>query len=390
MSKNTNDRLLGWCVRVWKLSFPVGTVLAVVSASRDYAISIDSPQPMPFWYWIAGHMALFMFWAFFAPMILLIMNRFPIQKRVWPKNGLIHALAYSSLAALYTVFVWGVDKIMAPTVTQDLRVPLLHTFSVAISSAAIKYYGPILVAGYLAVYYTRLREQEFRTMKLSSQLAQAQLKALKMQLQPHFLFNTLHSISTLVYTDATRADRMIVQLSDLLRMTLDDASADLVPLKREIECARKYLSIEQTRFSDRLTVEFHVDPDTLDIPVPYLLLQPIVENSVKHGISKVIENGRICVSAGLVDGRLCLKVSDNGPGFGAGRPNGNQGLGLKNTRERLQQIYQTDFQLLISDAGGASVQISLPRALAETLRPEPLQTPLSRPTQAYYENAGVL
>jgi two-component system LytT family sensor kinase len=363
MLNSANDRLLPWCLRVWKLSFPIGAGLGVLSAARDWAISMDSPEPVPFWYWLTGHLAAFFFWSFFAPTVLLIMKRFPILKKTWPRNSLIHGVVYSSLAALYTVEIWGVDKIIAPAITQDLRVPFLHTFSVAVPSAIIKYYGPILVAGYLAVYYARLREEEFRTMKLSSQLAQAQLKALKMQLQPHFLFNTLHSISTLVYTDAGRADRMIVQLSDLLRMTLDDASSDLVPLEREIECARKYLAIEQTRFSDRLTVEFDVDPEALDVPVPYLLLQPIVENSVRHGTSKMIESGRISVSARLVHGRLQLRVSDNGPGFDAPEPARREGLGLKNTRERLEQIYQSNFQLRTSGSGGATVEISLPQGI---------------------------
>jgi sensor histidine kinase YesM len=263
------------------------------------------------------------------------------------------------------VYYWRIDKWLAPGPEASTHFSFLYTFSIAVSDGLTKYYGPILIAGYIAVYYVRLRKEEVRAANLCSELAQSQLRALKMQLQPHFLFNTLHSISTLVYTDAKRADRMIIQLSDLLRTTLDER--DFVSLREEIEYVQKYLGIEEMRFSDRLTVHFDIAFETLEWTVPFLILQPLVENAVKHGISKKVHRGMICVAAFADGDWLRLKVVDNGPGLASTDQgvSARQGVGLKNTRDRLKRVYQEEFQFLIrSDRGsGTVVEISIPRRI---------------------------
>jgi len=362
MQSSTGDHPLDWCVRVWRWSVPIGVVLGVLFGVRDYTMSAGSPTPLPLAYWVSGEVAVVLFWSVLAPLVLFVMSRFPLRRKSWFQNALVHLLAYCGLAAVFTVYYWRIDTWLAPGPEAITHLSFLQTFSIAVSDGLTKYYGPILIAGYIAVYYARLREEEVRAANLSSELAQSQLRTLKMQVQPHFLFNTLHSISTLVYTDAKRADRMIAQLSDLLRTTLDER--DFVSVREEIEYVQKYLGIEEMRFSDRLTVHYDIAPETLECTVPFLILQPIVENAVKHGISKKVHRGVISVEAFADGDWLRLKVVDNGPGLASTDQglNARQGVGLKNTRERLEQVYGKEFQFLMrSDKGsGTIVEISIP------------------------------
>jgi LytS/YehU family sensor histidine kinase len=187
-----------------------------------------------------------------------------------------------------------------------------------------------------------MRAQELKAAQLKVQLAESQFRLLKMQLHPHFLFNALHSISSLTYTDPARADGMIVQLSDLLRMALESSDVITVPLHEELQYVTKYLEIERIRFSDRLTTKFSVEPGALSAPVPNLILQPLVENAIKHGTSKLAEGGLIHIKAYRQRGGLVLAVEDNGPGFNKKRA---PGVGTSNVRERLQRLRQRHWLL---------------------------------------------
>jgi two-component system LytT family sensor kinase len=191
------------------------------------------------------------------------------------------------------------------------------------------------------------------------------LQALKMQLHPHFLFNALHSISALVHSDPDAADKMIARLGDFLRLTLDSAAAQEVPLRQELEFLNCYLDIERTRFRDRLTTEIHADPQVLDCRVPNLILQPIVENAIRHGVSQRAAHGHVEVRAARAGQALRLEVRDNGRGLPEGADAGRAkqgGVGLANTRARLQQLYGGDyrFELQNAPAGGAVVTLELP------------------------------
>jgi len=167
-----------------------------------------------------------------------------------------------------------------------------------------------VVIAHAALYYRRFRERELRSAQLQAQLSDTRLLALKSQLQPHFLFNTLHSISSLMLTDVRAADTMIARLSDLLRMSLKDDGGHLTSLKRELEFAQAYLEIEKIRFGNRLRVKFEIAPEALDLKVPHLLLQPLIENSIKHGISTSNAGGEVTVRASLLDDRLNLSIAD--------------------------------------------------------------------------------
>jgi LytS/YehU family sensor histidine kinase len=190
----------------------------------------------------------------------------------------------------------------------------------------------------------------------------AQMSALKMQLHPHFLFNTLNAIMVLVrQQSAVRAEEMLGRLSDLLRCVLDEGEAQEVPLHRELDYVRLYLSIEQVRFEDRLRVTTAVDPAVLDAAVPHMALQPLVENALRHGIARTSAAGTIHISASAAGESVVIRVQDDGPGFnGAERPEG-WGIGLANTRARLAQLYGEAASLTIEDgAPGAIVTLVLP------------------------------
>ncbi len=225
-----------------------------------------------------------------------------------------------------------------------------------------------LVVAHALQYYRGLREGEARAGKLAAQLAQAQLAALKMQIHPHFLFNTLNSISALLHKDIEVADRMIARLGDFLRLTLQRSDAQTVDFEQELDFLKCYLDIEHTRFEDRLIVEIEVEPQALDVMVPNLILQPIVENAIRHGLARQTIPGRITIRAFQKNGRLIMQVQDNGPGLrtnhnGERPPSG--GIGLSNTRARLEQFYGEDFRLEIleianSEGHGVIVTVDIP------------------------------
>jgi LytS/YehU family sensor histidine kinase len=229
-------------------------------------------------------------------------------------------------------------------------------------TAGVIIYWMILFGGQVIDYHRRLREGELRESRLQSQLAMAQLEALKMQLHPHFLFNTLHAISALVGKNPEAADRMIARLSDLLRMSLESAGAQEVLLEQELEFLQGYLDIQKVRFGDRLNVAMDVDPGALHAFVPSMILQPLVENAIKHGIAPRASGGSISISAGRRDGLLKIQIKDDGPGLPSAAGSVNFGVGLSNTSARLEQLYggAHRFELSNGAEGGLLVELDLP------------------------------
>lgn len=222
------------------------------------------------------------------------------------------------------------------------------------STVGLVFYFALLGAG------TALEARD-RASTLSVQLAQAQVRALQMQLHPHFLFNTLHAIRVLVREDPAGAERTLVLLGDLLRQTLAGAHSQTVTLQQELAFLGLYLDIERTRFSDRLSIEYNVAPDTLDLPVPNLILQPLVENAIRHGVAHRSEPSTITVSGRRQDGVLSLSVRNDGPPLASSgiEP---AGIGLATTRERLAHLYGADASLTLCDLpeGGVQAEVRLP------------------------------
>ncbi len=237
-------------------------------------------------------------------------------------------------------------------------------------------YWAIVGLSHALQYHNQAQDRALRASQLETHLVEAQLQSLQRQLQPHFLFNTLNTISALMHRNVDAADDMIAKLSDLLRISLHNVGVQEVTLKQELDFLAKYLEIEQTRFRDRLTVLFDVQPDTLDVLVPNLVLQPLVENSIKHGIGPKPTPGQIEIRSRRVGSMLELEVRDNGVGLSAARlTDFNRGVGLANTRSRLQHLYGSSHRFefrqppggvptaaaaLGSLGGGLSVLIAIP------------------------------
>ena len=304
-------------------------------------------------------------WAGLTPLILWLATRFPIERFKWMRSLAIHAGA----SILIGVTTRALHDLMLFYVLADsggkfsFTRLLMNVYFMTDYGAMI--YWLILLISYSFDYQRRYREGEVRATRLEVQLAQAQLQALKMQLHPHFLFNTLHSISALVHKNPDAADKMIARLGDFLRLTLENSGAQEVSLQEELEFLKCYLEIERIRFAERLTVQLHIEPQALDARLPNLILQPIVENAIRHGISPRTVPGRIEIEARRLNGFLQVQVTDNGPGISSGSNTGTivrEGVGLANTQARLKQLYGEDHRLDLSNAasGGLTVLLEIP------------------------------
>jgi signal transduction histidine kinase len=271
-----------------------------------------------------------------------------------PAGGLAQALA-SNLAPVFEGR-WQAD--LAP-----LRG--WHKLPLSAGLDALAYLG-LLALAHAAVFYRRSRERGQQAALLSSRLSQARLRALQAQLQPHFLFNALNGIATLVGQDPAAAHEMLVSLSELLRLGLDQSERQQIPLREEIEFLDRYVEIQQMRFGERLRVERQFEPAALDCVVPALLLQPLVENAIQHGIEPSPDAGLVRIRAACSGGQLILSVEDNGAGLPAPQGGGawplQLGVGLSNVRERLESLYpgRHQFEVRARPEGGVSACIRLP------------------------------
>jgi len=219
-------------------------------------------------------------------------------------------------------------------------------------------YVAVLGAGVARDYFLRYRTRLEETVRLQAQLAQARLDVLRNQLNPHFLFNTLNAVSALVERDPKGVRRMIARLSDLLRYTLDESTEQEVPLHRELDLLGEYVELMQIRFQGKLNVEIQVDDSLRDALVPNLVLQPLVENALKHGVSQIAGAGHIRLQARRSGEDLVIVVTDNGPGPGGG----DEGVGLKNTNARLREMYGPAYRVVLrpGQSGGTSAEVALP------------------------------
>ena len=308
-----------------------------------------------------------LYWLLLLPGVLWLGIRFPLRRGTLLRTLPVHVGAAALAAGLYAelmvrtmgALVGGGAPAWAGSVADW---PVRFQFGLLA-------YSFILSWGYVHEYFTALREREVAVTRLEAELAQAQLRALKAQLQPHFLFNTLHAITVLIRHDTEAAGRMVMHLSDMLRMTLRDSDRQETTLARELRFLRLYLEIEQTRFRDRLAVCWEIAPGLEQAAVPTLLLQPLVENALRHGVGARATPGRVEIAARLEDEMLTLRVADDGVGLGRSAETSGAGIGLPSTRARLAGLYgaRHRFTLEEREGGGASVTVTIPyRRLEET------------------------
>jgi signal transduction histidine kinase len=350
--------------------FLAWTILGLFFSSREIALRTYRNEPMV-WQdvlttWLVGEYI----WGVVAFVVLAFGSRWPLDRPVLGRRLALHALlsvvvAGAQLALEATAYI-NIGTL--PSSNQSFWRLWPALLVLGFHNNVVLYWVILgLQTGYR--YYRRLEERdrqalrlELDTSNLRAQLMRAQLSALKMQLQPHFLFNTLNAIMVLVREQSTAwAEEMLARLSDLLRCVLDDVEAQEVPLRRELEYVRLYLSIEQVRFEDRLIVAIDADPRVLDAAVPHLALQPIVENAVRHGIARTSAACTIRITAAHEDGRVVIRVKDGGPGFQSAGGGEGWGIGLTNTRARLQQLYGDAAALSIRDGDpGTVVTMAVP------------------------------
>lgn len=337
------------------------TSLAVLICTSDYLQRhIIAGDRGSWWTAFPKYMVLFAAWAVVSPAVAWLVRRFPVepphrarnllvQLAAAPVAGVVHISLFTAVGLAMRGFPPGMP--VWTVITRQLGAAfLLEAMTYA-----------VLVVVLHTIHYQRaLREREVAQSRLETQLAQARLTALRAQLNPHFLFNTLHSVSALMTRDVAGARQMLTRLSDLLRLALEGGAEQECTLREEMEFVGHYLAIQEIRFRDRLQVTRDLDADTLDARVPRLLLQPLVENAIEHALEPGDARTRVHIGAARVNGGLRLVVRDDGPG-----PEGalvHERIGLGNTRARLAGLYGGGASLRVRPGPGAgtAVEVTLP------------------------------
>ena len=351
------------------LLFVIATSFGISSTFQAYwmdALSHEHPMPHAIQHLLALNLIYWYIPALLAPMIMAFAVRHPFDRAHWPRRVAVHVGAALVYSVVHTIVMLGVRTWLMRSEPLPVNFPGWWTF------ALLQYLTQLdwLLMTYLfligvAFALAYRRESEARAVnaaQLETRLIEAQLQSLQRQLHPHFLFNTLNTISGLIRSDPDGADEMIDRLGDLLRMTLHKSGIQEVPLKEELDVLQKYVEIEQTRFGNRLNVEMDVQPDTLDAQVPSLVLQPLVENAIRHGIAPNARPGWIAVHASRDREELLLQIRDSGDGLPPDRLMAlNRGVGLDNTRARLEHLYPNKYQFTFSNLErGFCVTIRIP------------------------------
>jgi len=305
-------------------------------------------------------------WAPLTPVMSWVAGRFSLVGENWSRNLAVHLPAFLLIAAAHSAAATALILSLNPFDEPGLRTfwPSFISRTIGQLGSDLLIYAGVVGICYALDYYRKYREREYLATRLEAQLAQAQLESLRMQLHPHFLFNTLNGIVGLVRDNKNQtAVNMLVGLSDLLRHTLEHSSKQEIELRHEISFIKLYLSIQQMRFSDRLRIQYDIHPGTTRAMVPNLILQPLTENALRHGIARSADSGMVGISSALENGHVRLTVYDDGAGLPDDwQMKGSAGIGLANTAARLQQLYDDDHQFDIRNraAGGVEVVIVIP------------------------------
>jgi len=354
--------------------FGAATVLSLLIGTENWWVFQKVGQPIP-WIWaVILELPVWYTWLLFTPGIIWLAGRFPVAGRKRWRNLLLH-LPFSAAVTLLGIAVIALLK--RPVIQWE---PSFHGWITSVGNEFARIFGflipmyfVMLAAAHAVLSYRENERRSRREAELATLLARAQRDLLRMQLQPHFLFNTLHAVSALMERDVPAARRMITRLSDLLRLALDDDSRHEVSVEEEIEFLDRYAEIQKIRFGGRLEVTYDVAADARRLLVPRLVLQPLVENSITHGLSRLERRGGVTVEARRRDGYLLLRVLDDGVGLEGGEV-AREGVGIGNTRARLEHLYGADHRFSIANlpCGGCEVRIEIPAGTEE-------RTPVNEP-----------
>ena len=348
----------------WPLVLLVATLLGFVSSMLAWQLTMTLERTSTYLRWlIVLNCAYWYTWAAFTPAIVWLSQRFRFERKALLRTLAVHLPAVTFFSLLHIaamqaaqwwlvtseggVFAWWSEAQRAALLNLDWEMMT---------------YWAIVGLSHALLYYRESRDRELRASQLETRLVESQLKTLQQQLHPHFLFNTLNAISCLMHRDVAAADRTLMRLSDLLRMTLERLGQPEVTLEEELDFLRKYLDIERTRFADRLVVRFDICPETLPAFVPTLLLQPLVENAIKHGVARKAGAGHVDVTARREHDKLWIEIRDDGVGLSEDALTAlHKGIGVSNTRARLQHQFGADFRFEFHRLSqGVAVLVAVP------------------------------
>jgi LytS/YehU family sensor histidine kinase len=346
----------------WLVAFAIWTLIGLAFAGQFYLVRAKVGDPVSWQFAIGRNLADWYVFAILSIPVWWLARHFPIDRARWHRTLFIHLVAATLFSLSWMILRAAIEHLVSRASVQPVSFETAFTHALVTTFVVntLVYWALVSLAHALG-YYLKYRERTVRAAELEKRLTEAKLQALQMQLNPHFLFNTLHAISSLMHQDVEAADRMLARLSDLLRYALESTDSQEVPLRKELDFLTRYLEIEQTRFGERLQVRLQIDPAAMDAKVPNLILQPLVENAIKHGVEPHARPGILELRAQKENSTLRLEVEDNGAGLQPTKRAGF-GVGLSNTRARLEQLYGNAHSLEMLDGarGGLLVRLSIP------------------------------
>lgn len=333
--------------------FGVATIVAVLYSIEQFFYSRLAGAPVSLTELVPAELIFTYAWALLTPVVMAVARRFPVWGRQRTRNWVVQIAAMVGFVLVHVAILATISAALGPGLRAAPTLFGQGLLSWTVLDSIV--FCTLVAIHHAVVYYRVSKDRAIRASQLEARLAQAQLQMLRMQLQPHFLFNTLHSISALMHKDVRRADSMVAALSDLLRMSLKNIGAQEVPLQSELDFLQRYIEIMNMRFGDRLKVSIDVDPETRDARVPNLFLQPLVENAFRHGFSD-LGAGSIAITVRRDGEMLRCDVIDNGRGLPAGH---KEGVGLSSTRQRLAHLYGEQQAFAIRGAPGEGVHVTM-------------------------------
>lgn len=345
---------------LWLIIACACLVPAVLSALGSYVNSRFGPRGIVDWPAVFFAASLWIFFGLLSPFIYVLARRFPIKRENLSRTIVVHFFGALVLCVTWVSLGVGLSAIMSRRPPQEAFLRYYTSYILVSLPWSMFLYFTVLGCVMAFAYYREARERESQQARLAAQLSEARLGALRMQLNPHFLFNSLNAIAVLVRDQKTaEASQMLELLSGVLRQVLQSGNRQEVTLDEELRFLEKYLAIEQVRFSDRLQVRWSIEPALRDALVPEFILQPVVENAIRHGLAKRSDAGLIELKAQENSGSLQLSVQDDGPGY---RPTSNRGVGIANTRARLKTLFGDagELEMLNVESGGTMAKLCLP------------------------------
>jgi two-component system LytT family sensor kinase len=348
----------------WLLYAASWVLLTVVFASQLYW-SGYAPWPTSLWlegiHWLS--------WGIAAPLVFALCRRLYRGEHTWQRyvigltlGAIIISIVQPALIESFKLLKDAAQWWLAMTDSPPRSfLPTLHISAIKLAGYNLPIFGVLVLAWHAMTYSTELRDRQLKATQLESLLHQAQLQTLRSQLNPHFLFNALHSIAELVHANPKLAEQLLLRLGDLLRQVLRSSTEQEVALADELDFIKSYVEIERMRLGDRLEVKWEIAPDALSIKVPSLILQPLVENAILHGVAPIAQPGALTIRAARDDQSLHLQVRDTGPGLPEQTPQ-RIGIGLSNTQARLHRLYGSKQRFELLNDNGLVVNIQIPLA----------------------------